>query len=664
VSAPVDQVATVQNKGFSAAVRYAFSQALVAAAFLALAMLGMQFMLPEANVALVWPASGLALAAVYRLGNGALVGIALGAFAAFLLKMQAPVPALAMAGGAVAGAALGATILRLCAVDRKLAKPADLVALLAAVATASSAASFVGAATMFLGGFTQWQGFQPLWWICWVADAGGALLLAPALLAWEPERTGRRRQLEWLLLGLSVALLAGSVYAEMVAAAPMGRALSYLVFPLLIVAAMRLGVREVSLLLLLHGAIALYYTAQMSGPFATGGLRDSVLALHAQLAMLGASMLLLASAMSQQRRASAALREQEALYRLLVENQTDLVLKFDLAGRLLFASPSVTQVLGAVGLPGQLAQELSASLGETLRANGCAAKTVLELEQLTPTPQGQRWISWRAKSVQEQGEPCAIVAVGRDVTERHEAEQKARRHLEELARAGRIGAMGELAAGLAHELNQPLCAINNYSSAGLRLLRAEHDPDLREAMERIAANATRAGGIIGQMRAFVRQDGPIMQRTDINVLVREVITLIANDARQHDVSIELDLADDLPPVEAVPIQIQQVLLNLIRNGMQAILTAQSEPRLVEVLTRRNASQVEVVVRDSGPGLPEDQLERVFEPFVTTKSGGIGLGLSISRSILEAHGGRLEASRPPTGGTEFRFALPQEQPFAR
>jgi PAS domain S-box-containing protein len=281
------------------------------------------------------------------------------------------------------------------------------------------------------------------------------------------------------------------------------------------------------------------------------------------------------------------------------------------------------------------------------------------LEQPVQTTAGSRWLGWAAKAVREaDGAPCAVVAVGRDITERRRAEEASRQYLQELAHVGRVSAMGEMAAGLAHELNQPLCAITTFSQACQRLLGPDADPQLTRAMARVAANAQRAGEIIRQMRSFVRKDDPQAGPADINSLIRDVLELTAADLRHARVQVIPELGDALPPVWVAEIQIHQVLVNLIRNAAEAMAGRESGENRLSVTTGRTAGgQVEVIVADTGPGLPAEMLDSVFEPFVSGKANGMGLGLSISRSIVESHGGQLTARNRPGGGAEFRFQLP-------
>jgi PAS domain S-box-containing protein len=230
----------------------------------------------------------------------------------------------------------------------------------------------------------------------------------------------------------------------------------------------------------------------------------------------------------------------------------------------------------------------------------------------------------------------------------------------ELARVARITTMGELAASIAHEVKQPLAAVSTNASAGLRWLAAER-PNLEEAqkaLQRIIRDAGVANEVIARIRGFLRHQEP--QKTDIRLddVIREVLGLLGNEARKHGVAVSVETAADLPHVVGDRVQLQQVLLNLALNAIEAASPVTARPRLVAVGAQQlDRREVVVSVRDSGLGLDPAHRERIFDAFYTTKPGGMGMGLAISRSIVETHGGRLWATPSEGGGETFRFTLP-------
>jgi len=247
----------------------------------------------------------------------------------------------------------------------------------------------------------------------------------------------------------------------------------------------------------------------------------------------------------------------------------------------------------------------------------------------------------------------------RDNSDRRMSEESTRLRLNELAHATRLLELGEMTSGIAHEVNQPLAAIVTFAEACLRMLKSgTADPQvLREALEQIAAQGERAGTIIHSLRQLSRKGATGVVAVDLNATVREVLNLTAHEARRNNVRVRLELEESLPPLPADKIQIEQVLLNLTRNAIEAMDETPPGRAELSISTRRNDSdEAEVSVRDSGKGLPAADADRVFETFYSTKSHGVGVGLSISRSIIEAHGGRLWASTNARGGTSFCFTL--------
>lgn len=253
-----------------------------------------------------------------------------------------------------------------------------------------------------------------------------------------------------------------------------------------------------------------------------------------------------------------------------------------------------------------------------------------------------------------------------DVTERKQAEDAVRQHQAQLAHALRLRTMGEMAAALAHELNQPLAAITAYATSCTLSLPPETAPEVRAQVEQIANEAMRAGEVIRRVQNFARRVDPKWEPVNLNRVVEEAVRLVETEAHQLRIDLRLKLAPTLPLVEADSIQIEQVIINLLLNAFQAIELSRNGRRRVEVETmQRQDGQLELAVRDTGVGLPAGIAKKIFEPYFTTRPDGLGMGLAISRSIIEAHGGRLWASANPSDGTgtTFRFNLPCSRPVA-
>jgi len=247
-----------------------------------------------------------------------------------------------------------------------------------------------------------------------------------------------------------------------------------------------------------------------------------------------------------------------------------------------------------------------------------------------------------------------------DVTERRQTEDEARQLQERLTHFSRLSTMGEMAAGLAHEINQPLSAIATYAQACQRFLKSPHrdDADILESLEQINAQALRAGEVIRRLRNFVKNREVTREPVDCNRLLDDLRTLAETDARLHNVKLRIEAEPGLPTVYADPIQLQQVVLNLVRNAIDAMSEAPETRREVLLSTRRLPDgEIEIVVSDYGTGLAPEAAEHLFNPFFTTKAGGTGLGLAISRSIVRAHGGRLWHTPNEGVGARFHFTLP-------
>ena len=250
-----------------------------------------------------------------------------------------------------------------------------------------------------------------------------------------------------------------------------------------------------------------------------------------------------------------------------------------------------------------------------------------------------------------------------EISERKRVEQRIREREAELAHVSRLSTMGEMAATMAHEINQPLAAIANYAAGCLhRLKGGSGDIDeLLQAVEQITLQAHRAGDIVHRLRRFVRKREPRRVMIDINEAVREAVGFVTQEARRFGVRLRVELADKLPPVSADIVQIEQVVLNLLRNAVEATKGLPAQRRAVVLGTVLAAGRVEVSVRDRGPGLPMELAGPVFQPFFTTKPDGMGMGLAISQSIVTAHGGQLWAESVAQQGTTFHFSLPVGRP---
>ena len=370
------------------------------------------------------------------------------------------------------------------------------------------------------------------------------------------------------------------------------------------------------------------------------------------------------------------LRSSEEKHRVIIEAANDAVLSMDERGDILLANPATKRIFGydPVEIVGRPMTMLMPEMMRKLHENG--------FKRYLAT--GKRHLNWQGVEVTAQrkdGQEFPVeVSFGeltsdghkvftgyiRDISERKRAEDQLRaseRNLQmtqaELARVSRLTTMGELAASIAHEVNQPLTAVINNGSACLRLLANRNlEPEvLRRALEEIVADGTRASAVLARIRAFIKKEPAERNPLDINEVIEEVLVLASHALYDNQVLVDHQLTTDLPSVLADRVQLQQVLLNLIMNGIEASVAVTDRPRLLWVQSRIGESgDVTVAVSDSGTGF-DLEVDRVFTPFFTTKAKGLGMGLSISRSLIESHGGRLWATSNSPHGAVFSFTLP-------
>ena len=377
----------------------------------------------------------------------------------------------------------------------------------------------------------------------------------------------------------------------------------------------------------------------------------------------------------ERKRAEAELRESEQNYRMLFESIDEgfciIEVLFDqnekpVDYRFLQISPSFERQTGIKNAVGRRMREIAPQHEEHwFEIYGSIALTGEPMRFENEAKQLGRWYDVYAFRV-EDPQRRRVGILFNDITERKRAEVEARdnerRYREvqaELAHASRVATIGQLMASIAHEIRQPITATINNAQAGLNFLNAE-PPDLeevRQALGDIVSSGKRAGDVIDRIRALIKKAPPRKESLEINETVLEVIALTRAEVLKNGVSVRTQLAEDLPHVHGDRVQLQQVLLNLIINAIEAMRDGGEEDRELLISTRNEPDGVCVEVRDSGPGFAPASLERVFEAFYSTKSGGLGLGLSVCRSIIEAHNGRLWASPNLPRGAIFRFIAP-------
>jgi PAS domain S-box-containing protein len=374
----------------------------------------------------------------------------------------------------------------------------------------------------------------------------------------------------------------------------------------------------------------------------------------------------LAVVIAERKRVNDALRASEQLLADTVDHSSAIVSLKDIDGCYLLVNREFERLFGqernaVTGrcddnlFPPDLAALLVAHDREVL-----ATGLPQSFEQELPAGDGTRqYICVKFPLHGADGTPYGVGSMSTDITELKHLEETLRQHQDELAHVLRRHTMEEMASAVAHEINQPICAITSWAQGGMRRLRAGtiDSATLLDVFGKISAEGLRAGQILRAIRSLIRRDSGEETAVDLRALADEALRVLGPQARQYGVTVRLESGEALPPVSGNATQIEQVMVNLILNGVQAVAADCPPRREVVVAARRTSDAVEVAVSDSGRGISADMASQLFSPFVTTKANGLGLGLAISRTIVENHGGRLWATSPPEGGATFCFSLP-------
>lgn len=376
-------------------------------------------------------------------------------------------------------------------------------------------------------------------------------------------------------------------------------------------------------------------------------------------------------------------QESEERVRLLLDSTVEGIYGLDLQGNCTFCNRACIETLGYNHASELLEQNIHNLIHHT-RSDGSAhliqdsrihetfrvGRGVHVNEEVFWKADGSSFpAEYRSFPIRREGEIVGLVVTFLDITEQRGIEAELMIKQSELTHVARLSMLGEMASGLAHELNQPLTAMSALAEGALLRLDRNNlnESEFLSVCQKIAADAQRAGEIIRRLRSFVQKRKAERSSVDLNHLIREVINFLGSETRQEDISVKVVYCDDLLSVEADMIEIQQVIVNLIRNACDSLTADRGEDnerRISIEIVNRDDKLMEVVVSDSGTGIPEALAERLFEPFLTTKDGGLGIGLGICKSIIEAHSGKIWIGPTPLGGACFHFELPIFREFEK
>jgi two-component system sensor kinase FixL len=445
-------------------------------------------------------------------------------------------------------------------------------------------------------------------------------------------------------------------------------ALLYLPLPFLIWAAVRFGSRGASAAICTLTFLAIWSAGHGYGPFSTRSAEENALSIQMFLIVMSVPLLLLAGLIEERSKGATTLREREERISLAAESANLAFWSINFERKESWMSDKGRAIFNFRSDEG-LSRELFLSrvhpedrnaVDEAIERARTSSQT-FEFEYRLLRPDGDiRWLISRGRYVSDDdGGVRELIGVAIDITAQVRADLQLDLQREEMAHMSRVSSMGELTASLAHELNQPLTAIASNAAAGRRFL-AQGPPETKvfeELLADVAADARRAGDIIHGIHHFVRKGEGTRRPINLNEIVREVLRLLHSDLLGRGTAVETELAPSLPVVDANPVQLQQVLLNLLMNSLEAMQSTSAAKRRIVISTTCEAnSSVAVSVRDCGNGLPTDDVDKVFSHFYSTKPNGMGMGLTIVRSIVEAHGGKLRAENVDEGA-RFCFSLP-------
>src|SRR6266550_1543814 len=530
--------------------------------------------------------------------------------------------------------------------------------------------SFLDAAFVMWNHFGS-AGYWEVWRTRFLSNALATIAPVPVIVHTATARLDRmreiplRRSVEAVLLSVGLLGVCIVIFTGTIAPQNASVALLYAPLPFLLWAAVSFGPGGAGASVLVMALFAVWAAIHGHRPFDATSAHANALSVQLFLIVTSIPLLTIGAAVAERRHGEQALRRSEERFAVAFRSSPDaLVIVHRSDGGIVNVNVQWEKMFGHTRAEaiGQSTEDLHLFLhhveASRFKARLASDEQLQEMEVLLRSRRGAVFRAVvTAQSVVMMDEPCVLVVI-RDITERRRAELELQTQRTELAHLSRVALLGELSAAFAHELNQPLAAIMANARAGQRLM-ARKPPDsgeVRNILEDIVADDRRAGEVIRRMQALLKRGELQLHPLDVNEVVREVVELLHSELIRREVLVHTALAPALPRVPADRIQVQQVLMNLLFNACDAIAEQPREARSVSIVTSGTLGAVRISVADQGVGIPEGKEEQVFEPFFTSKRHGLGLGLSICRTIVSAHGGRLWAVNNADRGATFHLVL--------
>jgi two-component system, LuxR family, sensor kinase FixL len=655
-------------------VRWHFPATALAVAFLYYsgARLGLALTFEPLPISVLWPPNALLLAALILAPRRWWWGLVAAAFPAHLLvQIQGGVPTpmvLCWFVSNVSEAMIGAVLMRRFAGPGPALRSAQSVkAFFAAAVLGPFFSSFLDAAFVKAVGWGD-APYATLWQVRFFSNMLATLVFVPALVTCLQSPAGEFPRLSSARFREALVLTGGLLIASYVAfnggiAAPLAASLLYLPIPFLIWAAMRFGAPFASSAFTGVALLVIVGASHGTGPFVNAVANESVLPIQLFLLTMGAPLLLLAALVEDRRDARRRLQSSQDLFATAFRSAHDaMAITRRSDGVVMEANEGWLQLTGvnAEGQAASLSAQLDAASRRRLQALVNAGLPTRNVEVTLHDSAGQpRVLLLSTADVDMAGEVCQI-SMAHDITVQRQAEIEAQDQRRQLTHLTRVASLTDFSGTLAHELNQPLAAILSNAQAAVRMLSTV-PPNLAEVrviLREIAEADKRAGALINHLRLLMKNSDEQFAPLDVNHLVQQVLDLVQGEFLLRRIELKTSFANALPQVIGDHVQLQQLVLNLVLNACEAMQYSGRAERILSIDTHHGADgTVQVLLTDTGPGIPQERLDRVFEPFYTTKANGLGLGLSICRKIAIAHGGTLTAQNVPGGGASFRCTLP-------